>query len=73
MERDLIGEYEADVEKLLAKLSPANHSLAVQIASVPEEIRGFGYIKTRNVAAARKKRAELLGKFETTHAERAAA
>ena len=73
MERGLITEYEADLERLLAKLSPANHSLAVQIASVPEEIRGFGHIKTRNVAATRKKRAELLGKFENTHAERAAA
>jgi len=73
MERDLIAEYEADVEKLLAKFSPANHSLAVQIASISEDIRGFGHIKTRNVAAARKKRAELLGKFENAHAERAAA
>jgi indolepyruvate ferredoxin oxidoreductase len=73
MERGLIAEYEADVEKLLAKLSPANHSLAVQIASVPEDIRGFGHIKTRNVAAAREKRAELLGKFDNLHAERAAA
>jgi indolepyruvate ferredoxin oxidoreductase len=45
----------------------------VQIASIPEEIRGFGHIKTRNVATARKKRTELLGKFETAHAERAAA
>jgi indolepyruvate ferredoxin oxidoreductase len=73
MERGLIAEYEADVEKLLARLSLANHSLAVQIASLPEDIRGFGHIKTRNVAATRKKRAELLGKFENTHAERAAA
>jgi indolepyruvate ferredoxin oxidoreductase len=73
MERALIAEYEADVEKLLAKLSTSNHSLAVQIASIPEEIRGFGHIKTRNVATARKKRTELLGKFETAHAERAAA
>jgi len=73
MERGLIAEYEADVEKLLAKLSPANHSLAVQIASLPEDIRGFGHIKTRNVAATQKKRAELVGKFDNTHAERAAA
>ncbi|HYL88119.1 MAG TPA: indolepyruvate ferredoxin oxidoreductase family protein [Burkholderiales bacterium] len=73
MERSLIAEYEADVERILAKLSAANHSLAVQIASIPEEIRGFGHIKTRNVAAAQKKRAELLAKFESPQAERAAA
>ncbi len=73
MERSLIAEYEADVERILAKLSPANHSLAVQIASIPEEIRGFGHIKTRNVAAAEKKRAELLASLESPQAERAAA
>src|SRR5438477_6826925 len=57
MERALISEYEADIERLLAKLSPANHSLAVQIASLPDEIRGFGHIKMRNLAAVRKKHA----------------
>src|SRR5206468_11636858 len=60
MERSLIAEYEAAMERLLARLSPANHSLAVLIAALPEEIRGFGYIKERSLAAARKKRAELL-------------
>jgi indolepyruvate ferredoxin oxidoreductase len=73
MERSLIAEYEADVEHLLARLSPANHSLAVQIASIPEEMRGFGHVKTRHVAAAEKKRAELLAKLESPQAERAAA
>jgi len=73
MERSLIAEYEADIERLLAKLTPANHSLAVQIASLPEEIRGFGHIKTRNVAVAEKKRAELLAKLESPQAERIAA
>ena len=73
MERSLVAEYEADVERMLAKLSPANHSLAVQIASIPEEIRGFGHIKTRNMAAAQKKRAELLAKLESQQVDRAAA
>src|SRR5690349_3750432 len=44
MERSLITDYETDIERLLTTLSPANHSLAVQIASIPEEIRGFGHI-----------------------------
>jgi indolepyruvate ferredoxin oxidoreductase len=73
MERALIREYEETVERLLAELSPQNHAIAIQIASLPEEMRGYGHVKTRNVAAARKKRAELLGKLESTHAERAAA
>jgi indolepyruvate ferredoxin oxidoreductase len=74
MERALIGEYEDCVGQLLAGLSPQNHALAVQIASLPEEMRGFGYIKKRNVDAARKKRDELLARFAALPAgERAAA
>jgi indolepyruvate ferredoxin oxidoreductase len=72
-ERALIAEYEATVERLLAQLTPANHSFAVQIASIPEDIRGFGHVKSRNLAAARKKQAELMGRFEAAKAERAAA
>jgi len=45
----------------------------VQIASLPDEIRGFGYIKMRNLAAARKKHAELLSRFESQQPARAAA
>jgi indolepyruvate ferredoxin oxidoreductase len=63
MERELIREYEATVEDLIKGLSAQNHALALQIASLPEEMRGFGYIKKRNVEAARKKRAELLARF----------
>jgi indolepyruvate ferredoxin oxidoreductase len=74
MERALVAEYEDTVERLLAGLAPQNHPLTVQIASLPEEIRGFGHIKKRNLEAARRKRAELLARFDadTAH-ERAAA
>jgi indolepyruvate ferredoxin oxidoreductase len=73
MERSLIGEYEQSVERLLAGLNAQNHALAVQIASLPEEIRGFGYIKKRNVEAARKKSDELLARFSAPAPERVAA
>jgi indolepyruvate ferredoxin oxidoreductase len=73
-ERALIAEYEQTVERLLAGLTRENHALAVQIASIPEEIRGFGHIKARTLAPARKKREELLNQFETgPAAQRAAA
>jgi len=46
----------------------------VQIASIPEEIRGFGHIKARNLAPARQKRDELLAQYAAGPAsERAAA
>src|SRR2546429_1551456 len=72
-ERALIREYEQTVEQLLAELSPQNHALAVQIASLPEEIRGYGHIKMKSVVAARRKRGELLAGFGIASAHRAAA
>jgi indolepyruvate ferredoxin oxidoreductase len=73
LERALIAEYERTVGELLAQLSGQNHALAVQIASLPEEMRGFGPIKKRNVAAAREKLQQLLGQWRAPQAERAAA
>jgi len=72
-ERALIAEYERNVERLLARLAPDNHRLAVEIASIPEEIRGYGHVKTRHLAAARKKQEELFARFEGTEPKRAAA
>jgi indolepyruvate ferredoxin oxidoreductase len=68
MERELIREYERSVEELVKGLSAQNHAIAVQIASLPEEMRGFGYIKKRNVEAARSRRAELLARFASAPA-----
>ena len=73
-ERALIAEYEATIERLLAGLTPQNHALALQIASIPEEIRGFGHIKERNLGPARKKWEQLLAQYVSgPTAERAAA
>jgi indolepyruvate ferredoxin oxidoreductase len=73
-ERALIREYEATVEELLARLNGENLSMAVEIASLPEDIRGFGHIKMKSVAAARRKRGELLARFSAPQTvERAAA
>jgi indolepyruvate ferredoxin oxidoreductase len=72
-ERSLISEYEADIERVIGKLSAANHPLAVQIASIHEDIRGFGHVKTRHLTAARKKHDDLIARFESTGTERAAA
>ncbi|MEA2938589.1 MAG: indolepyruvate ferredoxin oxidoreductase, partial [Alphaproteobacteria bacterium] len=60
MERGLIADYEATLAELLAKLSPANHHLAVGIAAIPEKIRGFGPVKKRNLGTAKADEAALL-------------
>jgi indolepyruvate ferredoxin oxidoreductase len=72
-ERSLIREYEQMVHTVLDGLTPANHAVAVQLASLPDEIRGFGHIKMKSIIAARKKRDALLVQFGATRNERAAA
>ena len=63
LERRLIGEYQATVEKLLATLNANNHGLAVQIAGVAETMRGFGHVKEKNVKAAKEREASLLASY----------
>jgi indolepyruvate ferredoxin oxidoreductase len=60
MERRLIAEYEAIGREFETSLTPANHALAVEIASLPAKIRGFGHIKERNVETAKACEAKLL-------------
>src|SRR5712671_5164665 len=62
-ERRLIGEYEATVAELLERLDGENRKLAVETASVPEHIRGFGHVKRRHLDEAKKKEAALLAAF----------
>ena len=63
MERQLIEDYFATVEKLLGKLDSGNVVLAAEIASVPEHIRGYGHVKEAHLHKAKAREAELLQKF----------
>src|SRR4029077_16362670 len=49
-ERRFIGEYEETMASVLAALDSQNHPMAVQIAALPEQIRGFGHVKDKNLA-----------------------
>lgn len=51
-ERALIQEYIDSVTEVLASLNIENHSIAVQLANVPDQIKGFGHVKERNLKAA---------------------
>jgi indolepyruvate ferredoxin oxidoreductase len=72
MERALIGEYEKTVNALLQGLTRENHAVAVQVASLPETIRGYGHIKAKSVDAARKQQAELLQRYRAAPVRAAA-
>jgi len=59
-ERALIGEYRASIDEVLQTLSASNLTQAVEIARIPEDIRGYGHVKERHLAAARPKWAALM-------------
>jgi indolepyruvate ferredoxin oxidoreductase len=59
-ERRLIIEYETMLNEVLARLSPANHHLAVGLAAIPEKIRGFGHVKMRHLSSAKAEEAALM-------------
>ena len=63
LERRLIEDYVALIEELLPMLVPANHALAVALASIPDKIRGFGPVKARHLAAAKAEEAALLARL----------
>ncbi|TDJ07589.1 MAG: indolepyruvate ferredoxin oxidoreductase family protein [Deltaproteobacteria bacterium] len=62
-ERQLIREYEDTLAELLEGLKPDNYDLAVEIASVPEHIRGFDLVKEQHLRDAKAKEVELLAAF----------
>ncbi|MFT3790613.1 MAG: indolepyruvate ferredoxin oxidoreductase family protein [Rudaea sp.] len=59
-ERRLIVDYFATVDELLSKLDLDNLKLAVEIASIPEQIRGYGHIKEADFVKAALRREQLL-------------
>jgi indolepyruvate ferredoxin oxidoreductase len=69
-ERALIGEYRASVEQVLAGLDAGNHALATEIARIPEQIKGFGHVKARNLAAARVQWEDLLRQWQQPPGQR---
>ena len=60
MERQLIADYLRLVDELLPALDADNVALAVELASIPERIRGYGHVKDAHLHAAKQHEAELL-------------
>ena len=63
-ERALIGEYRETVLAMLGKLSRGSLEKAVEVAGVPEEIRGYGHVKEAALLRAQGVRVRLLNEFE---------
>ena len=62
-ERALISQYRASMDEVLAGLNADNHAAAVEIARIPELIKGYGHVKARHLAAARPQWGALMQTF----------
>ena len=60
MERKLIADYRLMISDIASRIAPANYKSAMMLANLPEQIRGFGHVKTASVVAAEIRRDELL-------------
>ncbi len=62
-ERQLIADYESTLAQLLPSLDAGKLDLAVEIASIPDHIRGYGHVKEAHLHAAKAREAQLLAQW----------
>jgi indolepyruvate ferredoxin oxidoreductase len=62
-ERQMIADYEKLLDELAERLTPATHTTAVALATLPLDIKGFGHIKDRNHKAVKAREAALLAEL----------
>ncbi|AKJ31648.1 indolepyruvate ferredoxin oxidoreductase family protein [Caldimonas brevitalea] len=72
-ERALIGQYQDTVEELLTSLTAERLPLAVELARIADDIRGYGHVKERHLVAARAKWERLLVEWRAAAPTRQAA
>ena len=48
-EKAVLKEYEDTLHRIIDNLSPANHTVAVELAALPDQIRGYGHVKLTSI------------------------
>ena len=56
----IIEQYFSTIDEILASLNGENYALAVKLASIPEDIRGYGHVKHEHAERARQQWQGLL-------------
>ncbi|GGM35675.1 pyruvate ferredoxin/flavodoxin oxidoreductase [Dactylosporangium sucinum] len=64
-ERRLVAEYMSVIEETLDSLHPDNHDIAVQIAGLPDQIRGYEHVKLVSVGHYAQRLSALRAQFST--------
>jgi indolepyruvate ferredoxin oxidoreductase len=76
-ERASIADYRTTMDLVLAALAadsnPARYQLALQLARIPEQIKGFGHVKARNLKTAQHNQRLLLAQWRDPQAAAKAA
>lgn len=49
----MVADYVGLITKICEGLTPANHTVAIELASVPERIRGYGPVKLHHITVAK--------------------
>jgi len=62
-ERALVDDYRNLLEQLVSGLSPDNHAVAVELATLPDQVRGYGPVKSESIHQYRQARDTLLHRF----------
>jgi indolepyruvate ferredoxin oxidoreductase len=69
-ERELIGDYIKDLDDICTRLDLVNYAAAVALASVPDEIRGYGHVKQKSISEAKTLREQRQQAFRNPSVER---
>jgi indolepyruvate ferredoxin oxidoreductase len=64
LERTLMTDFETDLDRIIAELTPERLTTAREIAALPQDIRGYGYIKEEAAASAAVEREQLWAQWE---------
>jgi len=70
LERELLAQYEGDLDLIRSSLSPEKIEAAAALASVPALIRGYGHVKAANATKAAAERTRLVERFAGTRIDR---
>jgi indolepyruvate ferredoxin oxidoreductase len=65
-ERAAIGEYIDSMRDVARQLTPERLNTALELARLPQSVRGYGHVKDENAHAAALRRAKLLSSFADT-------
>jgi indolepyruvate ferredoxin oxidoreductase len=69
LERQLLADYEKDIDIVLSHLGPDRIEAAAALASVPALVRGYGHVKHASIERAEGERSRLLARLEGKVAE----